>query len=108
LKTKDEAEEKLMALIEHAEVEMGEQVNYFQSDGGGKYSAGQFAKYLKSKGIHHKFTNHNTPQENGVTEYANCTLVHTARIMLFKSSLSRSFWGYAILYTIHILNRVIN
>ena len=28
--------------------------------------------------------------------------------MLFKSSLPRSFWGYAILYTTHILNRVIN
>ena len=37
LKTKDEAEEKLMALIEHAEVEIGEQMNYFWSDGGGKY-----------------------------------------------------------------------
>ena len=29
LKTKDKAEEKLMALIERAEVEMGEWVNYF-------------------------------------------------------------------------------
>jgi len=40
LKTKDEAEEKLMALIECAEVETGEQVNYFRSDGGGEYSSG--------------------------------------------------------------------
>jgi len=29
-----------MALIEHAEVETGEQVNYFQSNGSGKYSSG--------------------------------------------------------------------
>jgi len=29
-------------------------------------------------------------------------------MMLFESSLPRSFWGYAILYTAHILNRVIN
>ena len=40
LKTKDEAVEKLIALIEHAEVETGKQVNYFRSDGGGKYSSG--------------------------------------------------------------------
>ena len=39
LKTKDEAKEKLMALIERAEVETGKQVNYFRSDGGGKYSS---------------------------------------------------------------------
>jgi len=36
LKTKDEAEEKLMALIEHAKAKTGKQVNYFQSDGGSK------------------------------------------------------------------------
>jgi len=40
LKTKDEAVEKLMALIEHAEVETGEWVDYFQSDDGGEYSSG--------------------------------------------------------------------
>jgi len=40
LKTKDEAEEKLMALIERAEVETGKLVNYFRSDGGGEYSSG--------------------------------------------------------------------
>jgi len=40
LKTKDKAEEKLMALIEYAEVKTGEQVNYFQSNGGGGYSTG--------------------------------------------------------------------
>ena len=97
-----------MALIKHAEVETGKQVNYFRSNSSSKYSSGQFAKYLKSKGIHHEFTNSDTPQENGVAKHANCTLVHTTRMMLFKSSLPRSFWGYTILYTAHILNRVIN
>ena len=29
-------------------------------------------------------------------------------MMLFESSLFRSFWGYVILYTAHILNRIIN
>jgi len=71
LKTKDEAKEKLMALIEHAEVETSKRVNYFWSNGGSKYSSGQFAKYLKSKGIHHEFTNPDTPQENGVAKHTN-------------------------------------
>ena len=108
LKTKDEAEEKLIALIEHAKVETDEQVNYFRSNSGSKYFSGRFAKYLKSKGIHHEFTNPDIPQKNGVAEYANCTLVNAAQMMPFESSLSKSFWGYAILYTAHILNRVIN
>ena len=78
LKTKDKAEEKLMALIEHAEVKMGKWVNYFWSDGGDEYSSGRFAKYLKSKEIHYRFTNSDTSQENGVAKCANCTLVHVA------------------------------
>ena len=108
LKTKDKSEEKLMVLIEHAKVETGKQVNYFQSDGGGECSSGWFAKYLKSKGIHYEFTNPDITQENSVAEHANCTLVHAAQMMLFESSLPRSFWSYIILYTAHILNRVIN
>ena len=86
-----EAKEKLIVLIKHAKVEMDKQVNYFQSDGGSKYSSGWFAKYLKSKGIYHKFTNPNTPQENSVAKYTNCTLVYVAWMMLFESSLPRSF-----------------
>ena len=61
LKTKNKAKKKLMALIEHAKVEIGEWMNYFQSDGGGEYFSKWFAKYLKSKGIHYKFTNPNIP-----------------------------------------------
>ena len=60
LKTKNKAEEKLIVLIKHAEVEMSRQVNYFQSNGGGKYSFGQFTKYIKSKEIYYEFTNSNT------------------------------------------------
>ena len=37
LKTKNKAKKKLMALIEYAKVKIGKWVNYFQSDGGGKY-----------------------------------------------------------------------
>jgi len=76
LKTKDKAEKKLMALIEHAEVEMSEWVNYFQSNGSGEYFSGQFAKYLKSKEIHYEFTSPDTPQEKGVAKHTNHTLVH--------------------------------
>ena len=80
-----------MALIECAEVKTSKQVNYFRSNGGSKYFSRRFAKYLKSKEIHHEFTNPNTPQENGVAKYANCTLVHVVQMMLFESSLPRSF-----------------
>lgn len=65
-----------------SEVETGERPNTFRSDGGGEYCSQEFSAYLKSKGIHHEKTNAYTPQENGVAERMNRTLVETARAML--------------------------
>jgi len=39
LRTKDETCAALKAFIEHTEVETGERVNYFRSDGGGEYGS---------------------------------------------------------------------
>ena len=71
LKSEDETCAALKALIEHAEVETGERVNYFCSDGGGEYRSKELATYFESKGIHHEKTNAYTPQENGITEQMN-------------------------------------
>ena len=68
---------KLMALIKYTEVKIDEQVNYFQNNDGGEYFSKQFAKYLKSKDIHHKFTNPNIPQENNIAKYINHILFST-------------------------------
>lgn len=57
-----------MRYIERAEVETGERLMYFRSDGGGEYESSKFTNFLESKGIHHETTNAYTPQENGVAE----------------------------------------
>ena len=63
-----------------------------------------------SKGIHHKKTNAYTPQENGVSEQMNHTLVESTWSMLHDASLTVSYWGDAILYMahmyVHILKQV--
>jgi hypothetical protein len=106
LKTKDEAFGSTKVYFERAEAETGERANYFRSDGGGEYGSSDFLKYLESKGIHHEKTNAYTPQENGVAERMNRTLVESARAMLNDAGLPKKYWGDAILHTAHILNRV--
>ena len=61
---------------------------------------------VKSKGVHHEMTNPYTPQENGVSEWMNRTLVEMARAMLSDAGLPNTYWGDAILYVTHILNCV--
>lgn len=46
------------------------------------------------------------PQENGVAERMNRTLVECARAMLNDASLPNKYWGDAVLHAAHIINRL--
>jgi len=106
IKLKNEVPKLTKEYLEQAEAETGERANYFCSDGGGEYGSTALQDYFKSKGIHHEMTNAYTPQENGVSERMNHTLVEMARAMLFDAGLPNTYWGDAILYATHVLNRV--
>lgn len=87
LRSRDEAGKALKAFIECAEVETGERVNYFRSDGRGEFGSKELAAYFQSKGIHHEKTNFYTPQENEVAERMNRTIVEMARTLLMYANL---------------------
>ncbi|MDR7986887.1 DDE-type integrase/transposase/recombinase, partial [Escherichia coli] len=82
MKTKDETIRHTQTYIERAEAETGERVNLFRSDGGGEYGSHALKAYFERKGIHHEKTNAYTPQENGVSERMNRTIMEMARSML--------------------------
>ena len=90
------------ALVEKA---TKKKVRTFRTDNGGEYTSSQFENYLKAEGIRHKFTGPKTPQQNGVTERLNPTLVEMARSMLLDSKLLRKFWGEAISTAVYLKNR---
>lgn len=105
LRTKGETCAALKAFTERAEVETGERVNYFRSDGGGEYGSKVLAMYFESKGIHHEKTNAYTPQENGLAERMNRTIVEMAHSLLKDADLPNSYWSFAVNYAVHIINR---
>ena len=106
IRTKDEASKVLMNWITRSEVETREQVNFLRTDGGGEYMGNDFQKWLKARGIHHEVTNANTPQENGVAERLNRTVLEMVRTMMFDSKLSKAYWTFAVKYAQEILNRL--
>ena len=106
LKSKAETCALLKALIERAEVETGERVNYFRSDGGGEYGSRELAAHFESKGIHHEKTNAYTPQENGVAERMNRTIVEMARALLRDANLPNTYWSFAVNHAAYIINRM--
>ena len=67
---------------------------------------GPFAKFLESRGKCAKYTTPGTPQQNGVVERHNRTLMDMGRSMLNNSSLPKSLWMHALNTAVYLLNRV--
>ncbi|GJS09118.1 putative ribonuclease H-like domain-containing protein [Tanacetum coccineum] len=61
----------------------------------------------KSKGIKREYSNARIPQQNGVAERKNRTLIVAARTMLADSFLPNTFWAEAVSTTCYVLNRVL-
>ena len=60
-------------------------------DQGGEYTSRDFNSYCKNNGIIQQFTVPSTPQQNGVAERKNMTLMECARSMLKGKNISNGF-----------------
>src|SRR3954467_3943844 len=75
-------------------------------DRGKEYLSEQFKELCSEKGIVRQLTMPYTPQQNGVAERRNRTLMDIVRSMMPQDSLPVSFWGDALPTAAYLLNRV--
>src|SRR5699024_8390881 len=66
----------------------------------------QVEEYLEEEGIKHEFSAPYTPQQNGVVERKNRTLIDMARTMLGEFKTPECFWTEAVNTACHAINRV--
>ncbi|GJR54850.1 retrovirus-related pol polyprotein from transposon TNT 1-94 [Tanacetum coccineum] len=71
-------------------------VNMVRTDNGTEFKNQVLQEYFNSVGISHQASSVRTPQQNGVVEQRNCTLVEAARTMLIFSRASLFLWAEAI------------
>ena len=81
-------------------------IGTLRSDNGGEYISADFKTYLESKGIHHELTVPYSPEQNGVAEQMNRTLVESARTMIAHAGLSDRYWAEAVVTAVYIRNRM--
>ncbi|KMQ84505.1 retrovirus-related pol polyprotein from transposon tnt 1-94, partial [Lasius niger] len=89
----------------YAENQTGKRIKHLQSDNGREYCNGEFDTFLKEQGIRRRLTVPHTPQQNGVAERKNRTLVEMARCIMFQGNLQMSFWAEAVHAANYIRNR---
>ena len=80
-------------------------IKVLHSDRGGEYLGKEFILHLNSKGTKQKLTVHDTPQQNGVAERRNRTIVERIRALLHSSGLPKSLWGEAARHVVWLMNR---
>ncbi|GJY19666.1 putative ribonuclease H-like domain-containing protein [Tanacetum coccineum] len=64
-------------------------------------------QFCKRKGIKREFSVARTPQQNGVAERKNRTLIEAARTMLADSKLPTTFWAEVVNTACYVQNRVL-
>ncbi|GJT45353.1 putative ribonuclease H-like domain-containing protein [Tanacetum coccineum] len=79
--------------------------DFSRCDNGIEFKNKDFIKFCGSKGIKREYSNARTPQQNGVAERKNRTLIEAARTMLADSFLPNTFWAKIISTDCYVLNR---
>jgi hypothetical protein len=75
------------------------------TDNGLEFCSNEFNAYCKSQGIVRHYTIPYTPQQNGVAEHMNRTIISKTRCMLSNLSLNRHFWAEAASTACYLINR---
>lgn len=105
LKSKDEVFptfKNFQALVEN---QTNHTIKVLRTDNGGEYINKQFEEYLKLKGIRHQLTVPHTPEQNGVAERTNRTIVEKARTLLQDAGCEKRMWAESINAAVYLKNR---
>ncbi|GJR07471.1 putative ribonuclease H-like domain-containing protein [Tanacetum coccineum] len=106
LRTKDETNEILKDFIRQIENQLNQKVKTIRCDNGTEFKNRDIIEFCGLKGIKREYSNARTPQQNGVAERKNRTLIEAARTMLADSFLPNTFWAEAVSTACYVLNRL--
>ena len=83
----------------------GISIKFFRTDRGGEFTSEELSKWCEEKGIYRQLTTLHMPQQNGVVERKNNTVISLMRSILKDKSLPLEVWGEAINTCMYVLNR---
>jgi transposase InsO family protein len=106
LQDKSKTQGTLKRFLRRAQNEFELKVKKIRSDNGSEFKNLQVEEFLEEEGIKHEFSALYTPQQNGVVERKNRTLIDMARTMLGEFKTPERFWSEAVNTACHAINRL--
>ena len=107
LESKDEAAQVIIDHLRVLERAPNAKVQIIRSDNGTEFRNATLGNFCKDEGIVQQFSAVRTPQQNGVVERKNRTLIEAARTMLHDAKLPTYFWAEAINTACYTQNRTL-
>ena len=107
LHSKDEAALVIIDHIKKIEKEANLPVRAIRSDNGTEFRNAVLNDFCTDKGISRQYSAPRTPQQNGVVERKNRTLIEAARTMISQSRLPIYFWAEAVNTACYTQNRTL-
>ncbi|KAJ9556214.1 hypothetical protein OSB04_010828 [Centaurea solstitialis] len=107
LRTKDETSGLIKPFVIRVENKTNLRVKVIRSDNGTEFKNADLNSFCEEKGIERQYSAPRTPQQNGVAERRNRTLIEAARTMLADSKLPITFWVEAVNTACYVQNRVL-
>ena len=105
LHSKDETSELIIGHIKKIELKANLSIQMIRSDNGIEFKNFVLNEFCTEKGIFSQLSAPRTPQQNGVVERKNRTLVEAARTMLSESRLPMYLWLKQS--TLHAILRIV-
>ena len=90
----------------YAQTHSGRKIKILRNDRGGEYLSGEFQTHLDESGTQHQMTSAYTPEQNGVAERLNRTLMNVVRSMLAHKTINSRFWAEALATAVYVRNCV--
>lgn len=108
VKTKDEVFDCVRKCYARITAETNKVVKELVSDCGSELISKRTQEFLLSKSVIHTVAAPYTPQQNGLIERDNRTVIEAGRTMLFHRKLPEKLWGEAVNTAVYLLNRSVN
>jgi transposase InsO family protein len=107
MESKDEAFSHARDLILRLQNEFPKNaMRAIRSDNDTEFKKTHFKTFCASLGLEHQFSSPYVPQQNGIVERKNQTLVEMGRTMLDEHRTPRRYWAKTINTTCHVSNRI--
>lgn len=106
LRTKSQCKHELMSFLNKCNTQFGNFPKIVRSDRGGEYMDHQLLAFLKQNGIIFQCSAPRCPEQNGISERKNRTLVEAIRTSLMSRNLPNYLWAEALHHANNTFNAI--